>query len=45
MVAAVSCGCIGATVYVVYAAVTKTDVRFVNTIILIVKPALMVISI
>jgi hypothetical protein len=32
---AVSCGCIGATVYAVYAAVTKTDVRFVNTIILI----------
>ena len=28
MVAAVSCGCIGATVYTIYAAVTKTDVRW-----------------
>ena len=35
MVAAVSCGCIGATTYTIYAAITKTDVRFVNTIMLI----------
>ena len=35
MVAAVSLGCVGAAVYTIYAAVTKTDVRFVNTIIII----------